>query len=146
VPKGRTVPGLIKMYEKNPNVVFAEPDYTVATALVDPDDPYYPNQWGLPAVVAPEAWEVTTGSSDVTIAIIDTGVDATHPDLAGRIVPGYDFVNRDSDPSDDHGHGTRVAGIAGAPATTQLESPASTGARNSCPSRSSTVREAATTA
>jgi len=113
VPKGRTVPGLIKMYEKNPNVVFAEPDY-VATALVTPDDPYYPNQWGLPAVDAPEAWEMTTGSSGVTIAIIDTGIDATHPDLAGRIVPGYDFVNRDSDPSDDHGHGTRVAGIAGA--------------------------------
>jgi thermitase len=113
VPKGRTVPGLIKMYEKNPNVVFAEPDYVV-TAQMTPNDPYYPDQWGMPVVNAPEAWDMTTGSSDVTVAVLDTGIDATHPDLAGRVVPGYDFVNRDADASDDHGHGTQVAGIVGA--------------------------------
>jgi subtilisin family serine protease len=113
VPKGRTVPGLIKMYEKNPNVTFAEPDYVV-TAQMTPDDPYYQYQWGLPAVNAPAAWETVTGSSDVTIAVLDTGIDASHPDFAGRIVAGYDFVNGDANPDDDHGHGTTVAGIAGA--------------------------------
>jgi thermitase len=113
VPRGRSVSGLIKMYERNPNVVFAEPDY-VLTAQMTPNDPYYPDQWGLPVVNAPEAWDMTTGSSDVTVAVLDTGIDATHPDLAGRVVPGYDFVNRDADASDDHGHGTQVAGIVGA--------------------------------
>lgn len=113
IPKGRTVPGVLKAYEKNPNVAFAEPDYVV-TSLAMPNDPYYPYQWGLPAVNAPAGWDRTTGSTDVTVAVLDTGIDAAHPDLANRTVAGYDFVNRDADPSDDHGHGTTVAGILAA--------------------------------
>jgi thermitase len=63
---------------------------------------------------APEAWEVTTGSPTVTVAVIDTGVDYNHPDLAGHYAGGYDFVSSDFDPFDDHGHGTHVAGTIAA--------------------------------
>ena len=114
VPSGRSVHGMIKMYLKNPNVQFAEPDYLATVASVIPDDPLYRRQWGHEYVNTAPAWGVTTGSTNVTIAILDTGLDLTHPDLAGRLVPGYDFVNRDTDPTDDHGHGTRVTGIAAA--------------------------------
>ena len=62
----------------------------------------------------PDAWNTTTGNDSMVMAIIDSGVQLNHPDLAGRLVPGWDFVNRDSDPSDDFGHGTMVAGIAAA--------------------------------
>jgi thermitase len=103
----------IKALSKNPNIIYAEPDYIVKAELI-PNDPHYPRQWGLPVVGAPESWDVTSGSNSVTIAIIDSGIDLSHPDLVGRIVPGYDFVNNDNDPDDDNGHGTHVAGIAGA--------------------------------
>jgi thermitase len=92
---------------------FVENDYTVKTSYT-PNDPRYGEQWHLPSVSAPQAWDVTTGSSSVTIAVIDTGVDYTHPDLQTKCVAGYNFVSRTSDPMDDHGHGTHVAGIAAA--------------------------------
>jgi len=80
-----------------------------------PNDAYYASrQWNLPQINAHRAWTITTGSDDITIAIVDTGVDLDHPDLQAKVVPGYDFVNKDSDPSDDHGHGSHVAGIAAA--------------------------------
>lgn len=60
------------------------------------------------------AWEVSTGSPLVVVAIMDTGVELTHPDLKKKLLPGSDIVNQDSDPSDDHGHGTHVAGIVAA--------------------------------
>jgi thermitase len=62
---------------------------------------------------APQAWAVSRGAG-VTVAVVDTGVDLGHPDLAGRIVPGYDFVEDDGDPQDGHGHGTHVAGTVAA--------------------------------
>ena len=62
----------------------------------------------------PDAWDIEKGSSNVIIAIVDTGCELTHPDLAEKFVAGYDFVNNDSDPSDDNGHGTFCAGIAAA--------------------------------
>ena len=62
---------------------------------------------------APEAWALSTGTS-VAVAVIDTGIDYTHPDLAGRFIGGWDFVNNDGDPMDDHGHGTHVAGTIAA--------------------------------
>ena len=67
-------------------------------------------------IKAPAAWEITTGSSDVVVAIIDTGIDYTHPDLASNMWTnvGIDVVNNDSDPFDDYGHGTHVAGTIGA--------------------------------
>jgi thermitase len=63
---------------------------------------------------APEAWAISTGDSAVTVAVIDTGIDYTHPDLAANYAGGYDFYNLDGDPMDDHGHGTHVSGTIAA--------------------------------
>jgi subtilisin family serine protease/uncharacterized protein YkwD len=99
--------------QQNPAVAFAELDGRVQIAL-DPNDPYYDDKWWWEKIQAADAWDVTTGSDYVVIAVIDTGVDVDHPDLAAKLVPGYDFFNDDDDPDDDHGHGTHVAGIAAA--------------------------------
>lgn len=96
-----------------PFASFVEDDHVVS-ASYSPNDPRYPEQWHLPSISAPQAWDVTTGSTEVTIAVIDTGVDYNHQDLQGRCVAGYNFVDRTPDPMDDHGHGTHVAGIAAA--------------------------------
>ncbi|NOZ73381.1 MAG: S8 family serine peptidase [Chloroflexi bacterium] len=99
---------------ENPDVRFLEPDGRVSIVLT-PDDPDYNNLslvYGPQLMNAPVAWDYTLGDPSVIIGIIDTGLDASHPEFAGRIVPGWDFVNNDSDPSDDHGHGTHVSGIA----------------------------------
>lgn len=78
-------------------------------------DPHRPSQWGLQTIGAPEAWRVGRGRG-VVIAVVDTGVDLRHEDLAGRLLPGRDFVDDDGDPQDEHGHGTHVAGVAAATA------------------------------
>jgi subtilisin family serine protease len=81
----------------------------------EPSDPFFPDEWALGHVGASCAWRSTTGSSDVTVAVVDSGVDLGHPDLAGRLrADGYDFVDDDGDPSDENGHGTNVAGIVAA--------------------------------
>ena len=92
----------------------AEPNYTVHVADVIPSDPGWGLQYGLPAIRAPQGWQITTGSSSVIIAIVDTGISLSHPDLSAKIVSGWDFVNNDSIADDDDGHGTHVAGIAAA--------------------------------
>lgn len=81
--------------------------------IAEPNDPYYSAQWGLPRGGVPAAWALSSGAG-VTVAVVDTGVDATHPDLQGQLLPGYDFLNDDADPDDDNGHGTRMSGIVGA--------------------------------
>jgi subtilisin family serine protease len=78
-----------------------------------PSDPLA-GSWIYSAVDLPAAWEVTTGSPEVVIAVVDSGVEAAHPDLAGAVEPGYDFVDDDADAADAVGHGTAVAGIAAA--------------------------------
>ena len=126
-----------------PDVEYAEPDYVMGHTLV-PDDPSYMAQWhyyGTFGINAPAAWEITTGSASIRVAVIDTGI-TNHPDLAGRWVGGYDFIadvptandgnGRDSDPHDpgdwvtanmcgpgepaesSSWHGTHVAGTIGA--------------------------------
>jgi subtilisin family serine protease len=87
-------------------------NYVARVALVPNDTFYASYQWNLSRINAPAAWSITTGSRDVIVAVVDTGLDPTHPEFAGRIVPGYDFVNDDANPDDDNGHGTHVAGIA----------------------------------
>ncbi len=105
---------VIAALSNSPNFEFAEPDY-IATAVVTPNDTFYSSyQWHLPKISAPAAWDVTTGAPAVKIAIVDSGVQADHPDLGGRVLAGYDFVNTDADASDDNGHGTAVAGTAAA--------------------------------
>lgn len=80
-----------------------------------PNDPLYKHQWALARIGAPKAWDVEVGTtSAVTVAVIDTGVAAAHPDLAGRVRPGRDLVAGDDVPDDEHGHGTHVAGIVAA--------------------------------
>lgn len=120
----------VKKYSKNREVEVAEPNYIIRSASL-PSDPLFGYQWGLHNtgqsvnnvaginnidINAPEAWDINQGSASVKIAVFDTGVNYNHEDLAGRIDGGYDFVNNDSDPIDDNGHGTLLAGIIGAAA------------------------------
>lgn len=85
--------------------------------LEDEDKSYAPQ-----TISAMHGWDITLGSPDVIIAILDTGINISHPEFAGRLVQGYDFVNDDNDPTDDHGHGTHVAGIVAATANNGLGS------------------------
>ena len=82
--------------------------------VITPNDPNYYRQWGLDKIGAPYAWPFSKGQG-VVIAVVDSGVDLYHPDLQGKLVSGWDFVDNDSIPypSDGKGHGTHVAGIAG---------------------------------
>jgi subtilisin family serine protease len=96
-----------------PGVRYAQLDGR-AYAAGTPNDAYWPQEWSPVKTHAPQAWDLTTGSSSVVVAVVDTGVDAGQPDLAGRVLPGYDFVNGDADAGDDQGHGTAVAGVTAA--------------------------------
>jgi thermitase len=106
-----------RAFKARPEVEFAELDRLhPAQQQMIPNDPFYDNvnSWSLPKIDALDAWTINTGSSSVIIAILDTGVDATHPDLASQIVPGWNVYNNSSDTSDVYGHGTAVAGAAAA--------------------------------
>ncbi|MBW3641150.1 MAG: S8 family serine peptidase, partial [Actinobacteria bacterium] len=103
----------IAALQRSGRVVFAERDGRTTAAAVTPNDPWWPQQWSPVKVNAPQAWSVTTGSSTVVVAVLDTGV-TSHPDLAGKLTAGYDFINNDSSPVDDNGHGTLAAGVVGA--------------------------------
>jgi subtilisin family serine protease/subtilase family serine protease len=145
VPAGEEL-ATIARYQRNPNVLIAEPNYVRSIPVtlaggggleVVPGDYYFAEQWALDNtgqtfycilpnlclyngtpdadIDAPEAWALFDGSgSTVTVAVIDTGIDYTHPDLAANYAGGYDFVFDDGDPADDHGHGTHVAGTIAA--------------------------------
>lgn len=111
---------LLAALQQNQDVEYAEPDYT-AEAVGTANDPYYTqgSEWHLAKIEAPAAWDTTTGSTSISVAVVDTGVRATHPDLAGKVLAGYDFVANDNDPTDENGHGTAVAGTI-APASNNL--------------------------
>ncbi|MEX2381897.1 MAG: S8 family serine peptidase [Opitutales bacterium] len=114
--------------------VLSEPDYLFFPQEL-PDDPLLTSQWGLTRIDAPGAWRITTGSEDVVVAVIDSGMDLNHADLAGNLwrnphededgsdrsgngfiddISGWNFVDDNNRPEDTHGHGTHVAGIIGA--------------------------------
>jgi thermitase len=145
--------GAINRYRRNPNVMYAEPNFirSIPKSIAStkptnhppgteaiPGDHMFKEQWALhntgqlfyciiPSlpdfcfyigtpdadIDAPEAWAMSTGHT-VTVAVIDTGIDYTHPDLAGNYAGGIDYVTPDSDPFDDHGHGTHVSGTIAA--------------------------------
>jgi len=146
VPKDSDIRSIINEYSNDPNVEYVEPNYIVFLNSI-PNDPLFNKQWGLhntgqtggvvdADIDAPEAWDIATGSSDVTIAVIDSGIDYNHPDLKGNIwrnndeiagngfdddfngfiddVIGWDFIRNTNDPKDDFGHGTHCSGIIGA--------------------------------
>lgn len=116
VPQGRSAAAYARDLAADLPTAIAEPlGYVYASAI--PTDPNYPQQWGLPAVGAPAAWDRTWGGAGVVVAVIDSGIDLSHPDLVGRIVAGgWDYVDDDAVPQDDLGHGTHVAGIVAATA------------------------------
>jgi subtilisin family serine protease len=106
-----------------PGVTFAEADLLVprtpAMMPVPPDDPLYPGQWYLKHIDIEGAWKLSTGSSSVTIQVIDNGCDTTHPDLAPHLLQGFNALDGGSDPQvtetgQGSGHGTACAGIVGA--------------------------------
>ncbi len=85
-----------------------------AAASTVPNDPLWRDSWALPKVHAAEAWRWTTGRPGTIVAVLDTGADPGQPDLRSSLVAGYDVVDHDDDPSDDHGHGTAVSGVIAA--------------------------------
>ncbi len=94
--------------------VYTEPNFKFKTDFI-PNDPYWDEQWGPIKIRADHSWDRQLGDSSVLVAVIDTGIDWNHPDLAANYVAlGYDWVNNDTDPMDDHGHGTHCAGIIAA--------------------------------
>jgi serine protease len=99
----------------DPRVAAAQPNY-IRRAVRNPNDPAFTQGYQnyLKNIDLPAAWDITIGSSNYKVAVVDTGVDLNTPDLAARIYAGYDFVNNDTLPWDDNGHGTMVAGIASA--------------------------------
>ena len=101
-------------FRHRPEVEFADVDRINRPADITPNDPWYSNEWYLTKIGTPAAWGLTTGSQNVVIAILDTGVDSTHPDLQNLIVPGWNVYNNNSDTSDVGSHGTGVAGSAAA--------------------------------
>jgi len=118
LPTNITPRECVKRLKNNPLIEYVEVDPIGFGGATPTNDTYYAMQWHLAGnagqvghVHAPEAWDITTGTSDVIVAVLDTGCDPNNLDFAGRLVPGYDFVNSDPDPADDHGHGTAVSAV-----------------------------------
>lgn len=105
----------LESLQQLPGVAFVEPNLLIEPALT-PDDPYFTYQWYLPIIGAPAAWDACQGSDSVVIAVLDSGVDGAHPELAGKLVPGWNFIDDSDNTSDQDSHGTSVAGIAAATA------------------------------
>jgi thermitase len=139
VPKGVTATEFLSALNRNPDVAVARPD-PVTRIAVRPNDKYFGDQYALSNsgqvlddlpdqpqgkdgadISAPGGWDQTKGDSGVIIAVLDTGVELSHPDITNKIVsPGKDFINGDNDASDDLWHGTHVAGIAAAETNNEL--------------------------
>jgi len=140
---GQSLEDVVSAYNNHPDVEYAELNYIFSADMV-PNDPEYPSQWALPKISAPDAWDIRTDASEVIVAVIDTGIDYEHDDIDDNMwinqaefngttgvdddgngyiddIYGYDFVNKDSDPLDDHGHGTHCAGIIAAEGDNSLD-------------------------
>lgn len=148
LPAGMTVKNALRTFNKAEGILYAEPNYRVKVLSSIPNDPRFCELWGMhntgqtggtpdADIDAPEAWDIANGSHEIVVAVIDSGVDYTHADLAPNIwvneaeangtpgvdddgngyeddIYGYDFCNDDPDPMDDHDHGTHCAGTIGA--------------------------------
>jgi Subtilisin-like serine proteases len=135
LPEGLNLKKAIAAYEQMPEVEAVQPNFYYHLQAV-PNDTQFGSLWGMTKISAPAAWDLTTGSSTVVVAVIDTGMKYTHEDLAANVWTnpgeingngidddgngfiddyyGWDFFYDDSDPYDEHGHGTHVAGTIGA--------------------------------
>ncbi len=131
-PEGAPMEEIAALLAILPGVEFAEIDAVGHGAQIPPNDTHYPDQWDLENrgqtggttgadVDAEGGWLLSTGNPSVVLAVLDTGLDQAHPEFAGRLVAGYDFVNDDADPEGDLPHGTEVAGIALANANNALQ-------------------------
>jgi subtilisin family serine protease len=112
VPVGREME-IAHLLAGRDGVEWAQPNFIRRIAMI-PNDPLFDRQWALRKIDATAAWEVTLGSPSVVVAVIDTGVDLTHPDLQGRLVPGRNLLEPDQPAQDDGGHGTHVSGTIAA--------------------------------
>ncbi|HWP59715.1 MAG TPA: S8 family peptidase, partial [Candidatus Acidoferrales bacterium] len=135
IPRGMTVEEAMRLYRRDPNVLYAEPNY-IAKVQGVPNDPFYSSLWGMQKINAPGAWDLSLGTSGVVVATLDSGIDYNHADLSANVwrnpldcnrdgidddgnghvddCHGIDTINNDSDPIDDHNHGSHVAGTIGA--------------------------------
>jgi subtilisin family serine protease len=145
LPTGEDLDSAIAYYSTRADVEYVQRNFIYHLLGTSPDDYYYIQQWALGNVNAPAAWDRTTGRFNVVVAVIDTGVDYTHPDLALNIwtnpeeagvncsdgvdndadtyvddCRGWDFYNNTNDPIDTLGHGTQVAGVIGARGNNQI--------------------------
>ncbi|NTU81134.1 MAG: peptidase S8 [Chloroflexales bacterium] len=120
---------LVASLSQETDIRYIEPNttYNSLSESYTPNDPLLSQQYAWGLIGAYEGWAVTRGSADVVIAIIDSGVQLSHPDLSARLLSGYDFVDHDSAPDDPIGHGTHVAGIAAASTNNSL------GGAGTCP-------------
>ena len=112
LPAGVSEQALVEKLRHNPALKFAELDRRVNSSMAV-TDPYAGSEWHLAKIGATTAWDITQGAG-VTIAILDSGVDGSHPDLVGNLVPGYNMSGNNTDTADVCGHGTAVAGSAAA--------------------------------
>jgi len=103
----------IKALLRNPNIEFAELDMRVTPSQVSANDTYYSRGWHLNTMNLPQAWMSSMGEN-VVVAVLDTGVDADHPDLVDNLLAGWNIVSNNADVTDVFGHGTKVAGVVAA--------------------------------
>lgn len=119
-PGKENVLAAIKLLSKRVDVIYAGPDYIMTLDATTPNDSYYSQQWAAPKIKLPEAWDISRGSASVMVGVIDTGIDASHPDLQGRVdselsrVITKTYITKPYSVTDYNGHGTHVAGIIGA--------------------------------
>lgn len=114
LPANASETAVAQILSRRGELKFAEPD-RIVRATATANDPYIGNEWHLAKIGASIAWDTTQGAG-VTVAILDSGVNLNHPDLVGRLVPGYNFSEGNTDVRDTCGHGTAVAGVAAASA------------------------------
>jgi len=147
IPENMSVESALEAFQRVGGILYAEPNYRITLLSTFPNDPGFNEQWGLHStgqgggtvdadIDGPEAWDIHTGSSNIIVAVLDTGIDRSHPDLSANMwvnaseipnngidddgngyvddVYGYDFGNDDNDPTDYRWHGTHCAGIVGA--------------------------------
>lgn len=110
--EGSSLPDTQKRLSELPFLASSEPN-SIGEIFVVPNDPSYSQLWGMQKIQMESAWDITTGSTSIIVAVVDTGADLSHPDLAGSLVAGYDVAGGDTNPSDDNGHGTHVSGTIG---------------------------------